>query len=290
MKVKLNVSETYGINSYGGVQNSPYSTPPAQSSAPNAARYAGQKHLLEKVPAKDTFTLQKNSNPAHVIETPLKHIKDGLLVKYMPEILIAKYSNKEFLEKAAAKNPNIEKLLQQQGLGVRIEPANVTSIAKSHLIPTKNYAQLVLQESGINYTQKDLQNLLTAALLHDLGKAFIPSEILNKKAALTEKEQKIIKLHNDLGYEVLKVANFPNEVLELVKNHHSHKGGPDESEFTQILKIADIYSALKEERPYKECLSDEAAFKILEQDSERGKFDIHLVNALKNSLEAAQSA
>lgn len=65
-----------------------------------------------------------------------------------------------------------------------------------------------------------------AGLLHDLGKAAIPSEILNKPGALTEDEFTLVKLHPERGYELLLKANITDEVtLDVCLHHHEKVNG-----------------------------------------------------------------
>jgi HD-GYP domain-containing protein (c-di-GMP phosphodiesterase class II) len=65
--------------------------------------------------------------------------------------------------------------------------------------------------------------LTQAALLHDIGKVFIPSEILNKKGKLTPKEREIVQLHNRLSYEILKTTDLNPKVAQLAYEHHDYE-------------------------------------------------------------------
>ena len=56
-----------------------------------------------------------------------------------------------------------------------------------------------------------------AALLHDLGKAYIPEQIINKAGKLTPEERQIVDEHARIGYEILKALGFKGKILELVK-------------------------------------------------------------------------
>ncbi|MCR4611436.1 MAG: HD domain-containing protein [Lachnospiraceae bacterium] len=118
---------------------------------------------------------------------------------------------------------------------------------------------------GLHYDEKDLKNLVTAALLHDLGKLTIPEDIINKPGRLTKEEYNLIKKHPTLSYELIKDdKKIPSEVKEAVLSHHENEDGTgypngtrgeSQSEFTQILHVADVYDALVSERPYKKPYS-----------------------------------
>ena len=140
----------------------------------------------------------------------------------------------------------------------------------------------------------NLKNIQQAAMLHDFGKVFIPKEILNKKGALTPEEKKIMDLHSELGYELLKQqGGVREEVLELIKYHHQNPDGSGypavDKDFRfginlQILKVADMFSALTEERPYHKAYTKEEALEIIYKDVEDGKILHEVYEALKKSV------
>jgi putative nucleotidyltransferase with HDIG domain len=109
--------------------------------------------------------------------------------------------------------------------------------------------------------KEQIQKLGIGAILHDLGKAEIPHEILNKQGKLTDVEYQTIKQHVIRGYELLKDnKDLPQESLNVVLQHHEKLTGKgylyglkkDEiSIFSKITSIADCYDALPTRRPYK---------------------------------------
>ena len=191
------------------------------------------------------------------------YLKDDILAKCLPNSFIAKYLNSGFINKQIQNNPKIQEILNAKGLAVNANLHNVLEIINSHLIPTYTYAKLIMKESGINFSPEDYTIMEQASLLHDIGKIFIPAEILNKKENLTQKEREIIGLHDILGVELLKNTQLNPKVLTLIDSHHKCDGINDNSILTQILKIADIYSALKENRSYKMSMNEEDTFKVL---------------------------
>lgn len=126
---------------------------------------------------------------------------------------------------------------------------------------------------GLQFDEVDLTNLVTAALLHDLGKLQIPSEILNKPGRLTQEEYHIMKSHATLSYELIAErwdlsAHIKNAVLfhhENVDGSGYPQGieGAEQSIFTKILHVADVYDALVSKRPYKEPYSPYEATEYL---------------------------
>ena len=195
-----------------------------------------------------------------------------------------KISAKQTFLNKPINNPKIKELLAQKGVEISINPQNVIDIVDSHLVPALNCARLIMQKSGISFSPQDYAQMEQAVLLHDIGKIFIPVEILNKKSNLTENERKIIELHDTLGFELLRGTQLPITVLNLIASHHSYGGNEDNGILTQILKIADVYSALKENRSYKSAMSDDLTFKSLYDMANKGEFNPKLVDVLKQAI------
>jgi putative nucleotidyltransferase with HDIG domain len=100
-----------------------------------------------------------------------------------------------------------------------------------------------------------------AGLLHDLGKASMPQEILNKPGKLTDEEFTIIKSHPVKGYETLLESGVDNQrVLDVCRHHHERMDGtgyPDKlaeanlSLIARMSAVCDVYDAVTSNRPYK---------------------------------------
>lgn len=126
---------------------------------------------------------------------------------------------------------------------------------------------------GLNLNSGELEQLVTAGLLHDLGKLVIPREILNKPARLTNEEYDLMKTHAKLSYELIKERwDISANVKAAVLYHHENVDGsgyPDGKEgeqtslFTKILHVADVYDALVSKRPYKNPYSPYEACEYL---------------------------
>jgi PAS domain S-box-containing protein/putative nucleotidyltransferase with HDIG domain len=112
----------------------------------------------------------------------------------------------------------------------------------------------------------------TAAVIHDIGKTTVPSEILSKPGRLTPEEFGLVKTHSQVGYEIIKRARLPDPVAEVVLQHHERLdgsgypqglSGDDILPEAQILAVADVVEAMFSHRPYRPALGIDAALNEL---------------------------
>ncbi len=208
--------------------------------------------------------------------------------------IYANFTDKENLAVIAKSNPQIMNILRENNISLRINSAELEKLKQGHLKDTRVIAAKIY--SALPQKMKseiNLSELQQAAMLHDYGKVLIPESILNKKNELNDKERKIMRLHSELGYELLKDQGISENVLNLVKYHHQtpdKKGYPEIKDgfkpgiASEIITAADKYSALKEKRSYKEALSDEEALKIIKNDVDNGIISQEVYNALEKSI------
>lgn len=119
-------------------------------------------------------------------------------------------------------------------------------------------AEAIGRELGM--PEARLEGLKLAAEIHDIGKIYVPSEILSKPTKLTELEYTIIKTHPQAGHEILKNIEFPWPIAEIVLQHHERidgsgyprglKNGQILPE-SRILAVADVVEAMASHRPYR---------------------------------------
>ncbi|MBV8824662.1 MAG: HD domain-containing protein [Bradyrhizobiaceae bacterium] len=144
--------------------------------------------------------------------------------------------------------------------------------------------------------KQDVLTLTVGGLLHDIGKAQVSTDILDKPGKLTDEEFAEIKKHPLIGYDYLRKQNLiAAETLAAVRHHHEYLDGsgyPDGltgqqiGDLTRIMTICDIYGALVERRSYKEPKSPAAAIEILTRMARDGKVEYELVKALERSVAA----
>lgn len=127
--------------------------------------------------------------------------------------------------------------------------------------------------------------LLKAAIFHDIGKAALDKEVLNKPATLSEEEYEHVKKHSKYGALILKSAGINRRVKDIVMNHHERYDGsgyPEGKETSMIpiearlIGICDDYDALISERPYRNGFDVKKALRIIH--AQQAKYDPYICN------------
>ena len=141
--------------------------------------------------------------------------------------------------------------------------------------------------SALGLTPKELDNLHRGALLHDIGKIGVPVAVLDKPGKLDDEEYRIIKRHPQIGARILEPIAAYEEIIPIVLQHHERydgKGYPDGLSGdaidigARILAVADVFDALKSDRPYREGWALERAIDLITQEAGR-QFDPDVVKA-----------
>lgn len=142
----------------------------------------------------------------------------------------------------------------------------------------------------MNITEKQLQGVKYAAMIHDIGKISVPSDILSKPGKIGVSEFEVIKGHSQTGYELLNKIDFPWPISDIVHQHHEridgsgYPNGLTKDEIlleAKIISVADTVEAMTSHRPYRPALGiDEALDEIT---TNRGKYyDAEVVDACVN--------
>jgi len=120
----------------------------------------------------------------------------------------------------------------------------------------------------MNISEEQLQGVKFAAMIHDIGKISVPSDILSKPGRISNTEFEVIKGHSQTGYELLDKINFPWPISQIVHQHHEHLDGTGyPSGFkgndilleARIISVADTVEAMTSHRPYRPALGIEKA-------------------------------
>ena len=141
-----------------------------------------------------------------------------------------------------------------------------------HQLRVAEIASAIAGELG--WDEQKIEGLYLAGVVHDVGKIYIPAEILSKPGKLSEIEFNLIRQHPKAGYEILKEIDFPWPIAQFVLQHHERQNGSgypeglkaDEiSPEAQVLIVADVIEAIASHRPYRPSLGIEVALHEIEE-------------------------
>lgn len=179
----------------------------------------------------------------------------------------------------------IDELTSNPGLLINlVDIKNIDTYTYQHSVNVGILSLVIGIEMKLNRTE--LQPLFLSALLHDVGKALIPKEIVHKKGALEDSEMEMMKNHAYLGYQYLR-ENFSNpiSVTNGVHQHHERidgsgypRGllGAQIGKFAKIIAIADTYDAMTSDTPYSRAISPNEVIEFL-MGSASTHFDYEMV-------------
>ena len=134
-------------------------------------------------------------------------------------------------------------------------------------------ASAVARELGMSDDQ--IEGIRVSGFLHDVGKIVAPAEILSKPGRINNAELSLIRTHSSVGYEILKLLEFPWPVAKAVLQHHERRdgsgypGGLTAEMLTieaEILAVADVVEAMASRRPYREALGIDKALQEISQN------------------------
>lgn len=141
----------------------------------------------------------------------------------------------------------------------------------------------------MGFDEETAQKMYLAGALHDIGKVAIGNEILEKPGRLTEEEFATMKHHAAYTYYILSNIDDFDEIRDWAAFHHERldgsgypfgKSAPELNTLERIMACIDIYQALTESRPYKQGMSHEKAYGILQDMARKGWIDSTIVSQI----------
>jgi PAS domain S-box-containing protein len=154
-----------------------------------------------------------------------------------------------------------------------------------HQERTTRLARALAVEMGLD--EERIEGIEIAGVIHDIGKLYVPAEILSKPTKLTDLEYALIKMHAQAGYTILSKIDFPWPIAQIVHQHHEFingsgypqgLSGKDILLEARILCVADVVEAMSSHRPYRPALGISVALDEISQ--KRGiLFDREVVDA-----------
>ena len=222
--------------------------------------------LSEKIGFVDisiTFVYETKNNEKEKIEEIIKNAEDNMY-------------NKELFDSQSMRAKTIRAIintLYEKNKSEELHSHRVSELCKS-------------MGEALGLPEHSIKELISAGLLHDIGKIAIDENILNKTGKLTDEEWKQIKSHPEVGYRMLNTLNDMYAIASYVLYHHERwdgmgypKGikGDEIPIASRIITIADAYDVVTSERSYKKALPREVA--IAELIKNAGiQFDPELVS------------
>ncbi|WP_027340337.1 HD-GYP domain-containing protein [Halonatronum saccharophilum] len=198
-----------------------------------------------------------------------------------------------------------------RNLKKRIDGSNIELNRETLLSLAKFFSQIIdfrsrftaTHSSGVAVSAEALASLMgmsdfdchkikIAGYLHDLGKLAVPPEILNKDAKLTKEEFNIIKKHPFYTYQILDRVQGLEEIKIWASLHHERidgKGYPFKSDIddiplgSRIMAVADVFTAITEDRPYRKGMNKDRALKIVDDMAKDSALDREVALVLKDN-------
>ncbi|SHK26581.1 HD-GYP domain-containing protein [Paramaledivibacter caminithermalis] len=260
-------------------------------------------HLVDRV----DVLMDWNNNTNKQIDYIVKQIKDQKGKKFNTEVVDA------FIEISASKSiweymdyGNILRIFYKTIENELLDIEGFCRISKiferiidfrsrftaTHSSGVAYVASKLSEISGM--TKKEVKMMRIAGNLHDLGKLAVPKELLEKPGRLSRNEFEIVKRHVYYTYSILKKIRGIGDIYEWAGFHHERingKGYPfnkraeELSVGARIMAVADVFTAISEDRPYRKGLKKEKVFDILDGMAVRNELDGDIWSILKSNYD-----
>ena len=189
---------------------------------------------------------------------------------------------------------------------VEIERKNISSIASifRHIVDFKSRFTAthstgvaecaVILAKYLGFTDTEVDDMKVAGFFHDLGKLAVPNSILEKPGKLTKEEFNVIKQHTYFTYAVLTTIGGLNHIAEWAAFHHEKLDGSgypfhiaaDRINLgARILAVADVFTALSENRLYRKNMEEKQIKDILKSQTVNNSLDARIVNIILDNYE-----
>jgi PAS domain S-box-containing protein/putative nucleotidyltransferase with HDIG domain len=254
--------------------------------------------MLDKSAALAAYTVLKDKGYIRYDDLPLK-TKDGAIINVefvsnayhvngdqvmqcnIRDISARKKAEKDLLEYQQSVSLSMNEMVETlANLIVARDP-----YTGGHQQRVANLSVAIAGELGLSI--HDIEGIRMAAMVHDIGKITIPSEILNKTIPLTNIELAMMRNHVQAGYDMLKHIHFPWNIKQIILEHHERLDGSGYpnglkgesiSQEARIIAVADTMEAAASNRAYREGKSIAVALDELVAGSGIS-FDEKVVNA-----------
>jgi PAS domain S-box-containing protein/putative nucleotidyltransferase with HDIG domain len=216
-------------------------------SRPEKARGAGENMLLSR---------KGGQVPVEQISAPIIDRKKAPLgnVLVFRDIARRKMAERELNESYDRLSRALEGIIRAMSVTIEMRDPYTAG----HQRRVSKLACAIARKIGLPETQ--IEGIRMAGEIHDIGKIYVPAEILSKPGKLTDIEFTIIKTHSQVGYDILKNIEFPWPIADIVAQHHerldgsgypAHLKGDAILLEANIIIVADVVEAMSSHRPYR---------------------------------------
>jgi HD-GYP domain-containing protein (c-di-GMP phosphodiesterase class II) len=257
-------------------------------------------HLADRI----DVLISKQQEVLGQVKGIVERIKESSGKMFMPELVevFMSLATKEYFWLDVV-SPSIDSILSNRVRLATIEMGieSLLSLAKlfSHIIDFRSRftathscgvvasAEALARFAG--FSERECQMMRIAGYLHDLGKLAVPTEILEKPAKLTEEEFNVIRGHTFHTYRILEPIGDLDVINAWASFHHErldgsgypfHHKGQDLSLGSRIMAVADVFTAITEDRPYRKGMTSDRALQVLRQMAENSALDSRVVSLL----------
>ena len=236
---------------------------------------------------------------------------DRMFVPDMVNAFKGLSSREQFWQNAAS--PQLSTALSKPELGFKVEldvsgMAELTRIFchmvdyRSHFTATHSTGVAATASAladAMGFSTDDCNKIELAGYLHDLGKLAVPVELIEKPASLTQAEYNLVKGHAFFTDRILQPVSAMDLIREWASSHHerldgsgypSHRQADEISQGGRIIAVADVFTALTEDRPYRRGMTLDEALEILTKMAENSVLDLAVVNQLKRRKDEVNTA
>jgi len=190
----------------------------------------------------------------------------------------------------------VQELKQLATIFSRIVDAKSPFTAE-HSLGVARLARFLAEKLGVSAENCD--KIEIAGLLHDIGKLRVPDEILDKPAKLDERERKVMNAHSFETYQILRLIPGFEEIAPWAAYHHEEPGGTGypfrlRAEHldleARILRVADIFQAMVQDRPYRQGLSAAEVLGFMRELVARGSVEADIAAVVEADIDGAMVA
>ena len=190
----------------------------------------------------------------------------------------------------------VQELKQLATIFSRIVDAKSPFTAE-HSLGVARLARFLAEKLGVSAENCD--KIEIAGLLHDIGKLRVPDEILDKPAKLDERERKVMNAHSFETYQILHTVPGFEEMAPWAAYHHEEPGGAGypfrlKAEHldleARILRVADIFQAMVQDRPYRQGLSAAEVLGFMRELVARGSVEADIAAVVEADIDGAMAA